>query len=144
MWGGVKGHQKPVWYWNQADECSDPSRPCSSCVTLSFSTLPISGTTVCTLQGYCDVLLWLMCVYGNLYNIQEPAIGKWVREGQENQEGIKGQGEITAQGAIITGLTMPQTLHLWSGEGIIGMEEQKENQPPGRFLYRLLSHTTKG
>lgn len=94
MWGGIKGHQKPVWYWNQADKCSNPSRPCSSCVTLSFSTLPISGTTVCTLQGYCDILLWLMCVCGNLYNIQEPAIGKWVRGGQEKQEGIKGHGEI--------------------------------------------------
>lgn len=45
---------------------------------------------------------------------------------------------------VIAGLGVPQTARLCSGQGITEMEEQKENQLPGRFLYTSLSHTPRG
>ena len=83
-----------------------------------------------------------MCVW---YFVQHPRTSKRSEPEKWKEVESRGDKERADLGpGVITGLGVPQTARPCSGQGISEMEEQKENQLPGRFLYRSLSHTTKG
>lgn len=83
-----------------------------------------------------------MCVW---YFVQHPRTSQ--RSEPEEQKDVESGRDKEREDlcpGVIAGLGVPQTACPCLGQGITEMEEQKENRLPGRFLYRSLSHTTKG
>lgn len=132
--GKNQGTAGTAWHWNQAGECSNPSRTMFELWDPMFLH-PLIRDFLLESKCYHTNLAELSCGSANVckHLAQQPRTSPRAvsQEGQGQEKGQRNGGELTAQGAS-SGLRIARTL---SHKDMVGVEELRGNQLPGSILF---------